>query len=517
MFNLQHTPYDWQFTAESDKACLGYPGGCYWPRGKMLGGSHGMNAMLYLRGHDKDYDTWEKLGNPGWGWNDVLKYFKKSEANQDADFVKYKNGKYHSDKGLLMVGSFRNTEPLSYVYINASKELGYDLVDDLNAEQLLGYAFLQLTIHNGRRQTVAKNFLIPAKDRPNLHIIKKAYVTKINIDNSNTAKSVELTYNGTNLIVEARKEVVLSAGAVQSPHLLMLSGVGPRKHLEKFKIPVKKDLPVGQNLQDHLTVPMFYQFHQSSAMVASQIDFADSIYRYALHQDGPMATLSGANLIGHINTVNKSGYPDIQITHVGFGKMSLTFPSYLIVLGAGQDIQNELLNANKEAEISITYLTLLNPLSTGKIELASGMPTDYPKIYANYLEKDADMETLLRGVKYQIEMLNTKSFKDNEAKFIRLPLKNCDKYKYLSDDYLKCYIKHLSTTLFHPVGTSKMGPDSDKEAVVDSKLRVKGINNLRQIDAGIMPVLVSANTNAGTIMIAEKGADFIKEEWNNVS
>lgn len=513
MFNMLRSPYDWQYSAKSDKACLGYSNGCYWPRGKMLGGSHGMNAMLYIRGHDRDFNNWEKLGNPTWGWNDVLKYFKKSENNQNADLVERDNGKYHSDKGLLIVGTYRNMEPLNYVYINASKEMGYDFIEDLNGDRLLGYAFSQGTIHNGRRHTVAKSFLLPASQRSNLHIVKNAHATKINIDNTNTAKSVEFLLKEKKIVVETKKEIILSAGAINSPQLLLLSGVGPKEHLEKLKIPVKKDLAVGKNLQDHLTLPVFYQFHESNPLMPSQVDIVDALYRYAVHQDGPIGTLSGANLLAHINTVNGTGYPDIQITHVAFTKMDFGFPSYLGVLRLSPLIENVLLDANKQTEVGICYLTLLNPLSIGKLELASTSPKDKPKIYANYLEHEEDMNTMVRGLKYQLALLNTTTYKQHEAKLIRLPLKKCDENVYLTEEYLKCYVRYLSGTLYHPVDTAKMGPSSDKDAVVDSRLRVNGIKNLREIDAGIMPLIVSANTNAATIMIGEKGADFIKEDW----
>lgn len=514
-FTVQRTSHDWQFTAESDTACRGYKDGCFWPRGKMLGGSHGMNAMLYIRGHHKDYDNWEKLGNPTWGWNDVLPYFKKSEANQNPDLVKYKNGKYHSNKGPLKVDHYYNNEHMSQVILDAAKEVGYDFIDDLNADNLLGYAFSQGTIFNGTRQTVAKSFLIPAKDRPNLHIIKNALVTRINIDDDGTAKSVEFTYNNTKkFTVETKKEIVLSAGSVMSPQILMLSGIGPEKHLSELKIPVKQNLPVGHNLRDHIYVPLFFEFHRSNPARTLESDFTNMVYNYFIHKSGALANTGTADLCGFINTGNHTGYPDIETHHLAVNKSSTDLPIYLNTLGFREDISNYLLKINQNVEILTIYVILLNPKSKGKIELSSSVPTDKPKIYPNYFNNADDLETLVRGFRHQVGLQDTSVFKKHEGSFIRLPLAECDEKKYMSDEYVKCYIKYLASTLYHPTSTSRMGPDSDKEAVVDSHLRVKGIKNLRQIDAGIMPTIVSANTNAATIMIAEKGADFIKEEWN---
>lgn len=451
------------------------------------------------------------------GWNDVLEYFKKSEQNQNVDFVKYKNGKYHSNKGPLKVDHYYNTEFMSQVILDAAKDVGYNHIEDFNSDNLLGYGFSQGTIFNGTRQTVAKNYLIPAKDRPNLHIIQNAHVTKINIDDVRVARSVEFIYNDTvKFTAESKNEIILSAGAINSPQLLLLSGVGPEEHLKNLKIPVKKNLAVGKNLQDHIFVPLFFEFHKSNPQVMLENDFTDMIYQYFIHKRGPLTHTGTSDVCGFINTVNHTGYPDIELHHLAVNKSSSELPLYLNILGYMEPVTKHILKINQNSELLIVYVILLNPKSVGKIELKSTDPKEYPRILPNYFDNVEDVDTIVRGLKHQIALEKTETFKKHEGTFIRIPLPACDDNEYLSDEYLKCYAKYLSSTLYHPVGTGKMGPDSDKDAVVDSRLRVRGVQGLRQIDAGIMPNVVSANTNAATIMIAEKGADFIKEDWNYV-
>lgn len=470
--------------------------------------------MLYIRGHDRDYEQWEALGNPTWNYETALKFFKKSEANQNESFVNHKNGKYHSNKGYLTVDSYGEPHPLGEVFIGAGKEIGYDYIGDLNREHLLGFAYAQGTIHKGRRHSVAKTFLVPAKDRPNLHIIKHAHVTQILIEN-NEAVGVEFIYNGTHKMrANNLKEVILSAGAVSSPPLLMLSGIGPKEHLEKFNIPVKVDAAVGRNLQDHLMARVFFEFHRSTAKEDTPVDMLNNIFNFAIHNKGPLTGFGISNLVAFVNTQNGTGYPDIELHYVGFKKNSPEFKAYLELEKMNERIASALIEHNKRAEIAVVYVILLNPKSVGHIELNSASSTDPPKIFTNYFEHKDDLETLLRGVKQQIALTETETYRKHEGEFLQVPLPECDQYEFKSDDYLRCYIQHFTWTLFHPVSTSKMGPNSDPDAVVDYRLRVKGVKGLRQVDAGIMPVIVSANTNAATIMIGERGADFIKEDWD---
>lgn len=484
----------------------------------MLGGSHGINAMIYFRGNERDFNDWESFGNPTWGWRDVLEYFRKSESNANPEFVAYQNGKYHNDSGPLRIESYSTWDGLSQAFVDAAKEMGYDFIDDINADVPLGYAELQGTLRNGRRETTAKSYLAPAKNRPNLHVIKHAHATRLEIDGKGQATGVYFVYDGEHdLHVRTRKEVIVSAGAINSPQFLMLSGIGPRQHLEQLGIDVKSDLHVGQNLQDHIDVPVFLQVHKSTAPELTVQQQLDDLYQFIVHRNGPLSGVGLLNLVGLINTVNHTGWPDIEIQHYSYKRGQIDLKSYLDTIELQDEIIQPILAANKDAEVIVGIVELLRPESTGHIELRTSNPFDHPRIFPKYLEHDEDVETLVRGVKFVADFVNTKALVREEGELIRLPLPECDVNEYQSDAYWRCYISYLTTTVYHPIGTNKMGPKTDATAVIDPRLRVHGIKGLRVMDASVMPKMVSANTNAATIMIAEKGCDFIKEEWGRQS
>lgn len=509
---MQHSRVDWEFYGKPTDCCLAYTKGCYWPRGKLLGGSHGLNVMLYFRGNPRDYDRWEELGNPTWNWKTALRYFKKSENNTNPIIAA--NRKYHSTRGKLFLSDFDYTDAFSEQFIAAGVDSGYKRLDDLNADEYLGFGNLQGTVYDGRRQTTAKTFLTPsAKRRQNIHVIKDALVTKILIKDKH-AVGVKFIYKGQyHLIAKSRKEVILSAGTISSAQLLLLSGIGPKRHLKRLGIPVKRNLAVGRNLQDHCAVPLYFQFRRSNPTTETPNDQTIDAFKLAVHNSGPLVGVGAANTLGVINSLNDSRYPDCLFFYYHYNANSNRINTSLSVLQFDDAILQEILKQNKEAEVGGAFVILLNPESRGKIELRSASIHDKPLIYPNYLQEEADVETLLRCVKQHVALTLTQTYRQNEAKLIRLPLPACDCFEYLSDDYYRCLLTQLSSTFYHPVGTSKMGPVTDPDAVVDYQLRVKGIKNLRQIDAGIMPLVPSANTNAGTIMVAERGADFVKWYW----
>lgn len=513
MLNKTHT---WKYFAEqTENASQGLKKErSFWPRGKMLGGSGGINAMLYVRGNRRDYDQWNDLGNPSWGFDDVLPYFKKSEGNRMEHIVSMHKGKYHGTKGPLTVDNYRSIETLKSIVYEAAFELGYIEILDINADEHIGFSTAQGTIENGRRCSPAKAFLNSAKDRPNLKIIKHAHVTEIIIEN-NQAKGVRFQIGDKKLKAFSKKEVILSAGAINTPQILMLSGIGPKNHLKEMKIPVKKDLPVGKNLQDHAVAPITFTFHKNKSTPQSFSDLAESMYQYLRHKVGKFTALGTVDLLGFVNVNDRtSGFPDIQYHFFGQEMQAIGFVDGLADLGLNDDMIHQLVEANQNAKLLMSYITLLNPKSRGSITLRSNDPFDHPIINANYLDVKEDAETMVKGLKNLKRLLKTKNFKMHGAEELRMKIETCDQIQYDTDDFWECYIRHLVTTIYHPVGTAKMGPDSDPEAVVDSKLKVKGIKGLRVIDASIMPFIVSGNTNAPTIMIGEKGADFIKEDWS---
>lgn len=511
-FAMQKTEHDWQYRSEpTKKASRSIEGGSAWPRGKMLGGSHGINAMIYLRGHPQDFDNWEKLGNPTWGYSDVLEYFRKSESNENSSFV----GKYHGDSGPMSVGHYDENDPFRGIFIDAGKEFGYEFQADLNGEKFMGYGNAQGTLQKGHRMTTAKAFLAPAKDRPNLHVIKYAQVTRINFDKNNKVTDIEFIYKkDKKMNVRVNKETILSAGAIGSPQLLMLSGIGPKKHLEKLGIPIVRDLPVGKNLQDHVIVPVFFSFHKSTAAVEGN-DILNDIFQYAVNRTGPLAGVGAISLVGLISTTGDKDLPDIELQTFSYKRQSILFPGALHSIGYKKSIVDGLLKENEKTDVVMVFVELCRPESTGTIKLRSKDFMDKPKIQANYFDDEHDIKTMLRGVKFQANYVKTNSFKQHEGELIKVPLKECERFDYLNDEYWKCYIAEMSTTVYHPVGTARMGPTNDKHSVVDSQLRVIGMKGLRVIDASIMPKMVSANVNAATIMIAEKGSDFIRTEWND--
>lgn len=517
MMHLQNTTYDWGYYAEPSKyASKGLKRGTYWPRGKVLGGSSAINAMLYVRGNQRDYDRWEELGNPTWGWKNVLNYFKKSEDMRVEHIMG--DTEYHSTGGLLKIDAFYNTEQVKIIIADSILEQGFEQHYDLNTDQNLGFASAHVTMDHGTRCSTAKAFLNPAKDRTNLHIIKHAHVTKIAINKDDKSiEGVDFTITNDNknkkLTAKAKKEIILSAGAVNTPQILKLSGVGPIDELQKLNIDVVKNLPVGNNLQDHLIVPFVVSYRRSWAPTMENVEHVDDYYTYIMHTLGFYNTIGVTDYIGFVNSRNDSiKYPDIQFHFYLFKKQDEDTRFILNLFGYIDEIVDSICNANKEAEIVLVLVTLLNPKSKGKIELRSTDPFDTPKIFPNYLTEQDDIDTVLRGIRILRKMTKGETFKVYEGEEVAINIPNCSKIDYDTDEYWECYIRHMSITVYHPVGTAKMGPETDKESVVDSKLRVHGIKGLRVIDASIMPNIVSGNTNAPTIMIAEKGSDFIKSE-----
>lgn len=513
---LQKSKYSWDYyTEKTDLASKGFPKGSYWPRGKLLGGTGAINAMIYVRGNRKDYNHWEELGNPTWGWDNVLNYFKKSQDLRNEYVFEVFGESHHSRGGPLKVDMYHSMEPIKTVIYEAAFELGFKEIFDANAEEHIGYHTCMGTLDKGTRCSPAKAFLVPAKNRPNLHIIKNAHVTKINVSPKNVVTSVDfIVKDSQKLTATIKKEVILSAGAINSPQILMLSGIGPKAELKKHNIPLKADLPVGENLQDHAIVPIFFTFHKSTATNLDIKELADYLYMYVNHKIGPFAALGATDLIGFVNTVNDTDpFPDVQYHHFMYKKQTADLKIALDMFGFDDRISASISKGNHDQEVLCIFVTLLNPKSIGNIKLKSSDPFDAPVINANYLKEQEDVETFIRGIRILLKMLTTKTFESHEGKELHIDIPECDAMKTNSNEYWECYVRYMTTTIYHPIGTAKMGPASDPEAVVDSRLRVNGVKGLRVIDASIMPTIPSGNTNAPTIMVGEKGSDMIKEDW----
>ncbi|XP_078042194.1 glucose dehydrogenase [FAD, quinone]-like [Augochlora pura] len=513
---LQLTKLDWKYKTEpTGRACLAMKGGrCNWPRGKVLGGSSVLNYMLYVRGNRHDYDHWEALGNPGWGFSQALYYFKKSEDNRNPYLQK---SPYHSTGGYLTVQESPWKTPLVVAFVQAGVEMGYEN-RDINGERQTGFMIAQGTIRRGSRCSTAKAFLRPVRLRRNIHTAMNAHVTRVLIDPvTMRATGVEFIRDGRRQIVRARKEVILSAGAINSAQILMLSGIGPREHLQEMGIPVIKDLRVGDNLQDHVGMGgLTFLVDKPVSIVQNRFQAAPITMHYVANGRGPMTTLGGVEGYAFVNTkfANRSiDYPDIQFHMAPASINSDAGVQVRRVLGLTDEVYDAVYKPIADKDAWTIMPLLLRPRSRGTVRLRSSNPFHSPLIDANYFADPRDIATLVEGAKLAMKVSEAKVFRQFGSRVHRVNLPGCKQFKFASDAYWDCHIRHISMTIYHPVGTTKMGPPTDPTAVVDPRLRVYGIGGLRVIDASIMPTISSGNTNAPVIMIGEKGADLVKGDW----
>jgi choline dehydrogenase len=452
--SLRGTELDWAYWTEPEPYLNGRK--IFHPRGKVVGGTSSINAMIYIRGNRHDFDHWQELGNPGWSYEDVLPYFKKSENQQRGA------SEFHGVDGLLSV-----TDPLapavtSQRFVEAAAAIGYERNPDFNGAQQEGAGLYQLTIKDGKRHSVAAAFLVPILDRPNLTVQTGALVTRLLFEGTCTV-GVEYLHEGTLHQIYVNQEVILSAGAFDSPKLLMLSGIGNAEYLRSFNIPVVADLPgVGQNLQDHINVPLTHRATQDlQPALTSNIAEAGMF----LHTEG-----------------NLDAAPDLQF----FSAPVLWVPPGYPKEGPGFGIG----------------ACLTHPQSRGSVTLRSTDPNDSPCIRMNYLQSESDVQKLVLGLRIIRKLFSTELFDEFRGEEV------APGADVSSDEALQAYVPKVVDPVWHPVGTCKMG--TDPMAVVDSQLRVHGIDGLRVVDASIMPTITTGNTNAPTIMIGEKAADLIK-------
>jgi choline dehydrogenase len=445
----------------------------YWPRGKVLGGSSSINAMVYIRGQVEDYDNWAALGNTGWDFESVLPYFLKSQDQQRG------NSDLHASGGPLSVQDLRYTNPLSQVFLQAAEQLGYPLNNDFNARKQTGVGIYQVTQRNGQRCSSAVAFLKPVLKRSNLKVLTRALAEKLVIEGDRVT-GVEVSHKGQTQRYQAG-EVILCGGAINSPQLLMLSGIGPADHLRAKGVHVNHDLPgVGQNLQDHLDICTLVS--SSSHDTYDKTSQVVAAFKYIFGKQGP-ATSNLAEAGGFVcSDLAEDDRPDIQFHFV---PAMLDDHGRHILPGRGMTI----------------HACLLRPYSRGEIRLKSTNPAEAPAMQPNYLEDTRDLDLMLECARLSREIFMQPVFDPIRDGFIfpDKPLKS-------RDDEID-FVRRKAETVYHPVGTCKMG--NDAMAVVDSNLRVHGMDNLRVADASIMPELISGNTNAPTIMIGEKCADSI--------
>ena len=460
----------------------------FWPRGKTLGGSSSVNAQCYTRGNAADYDHWAELGNRGWGYRDLLPYFRKSE-----NYLVGGESEYHGTGGGYTVSSLRHTNRLSHVFLRAAEACGFPRNDDFNGPSEEGFGFYDVAQRDGRRCSNADAFLHPVAGRRNLVVRTRARATRLLFEGDRAAGvAYRQGWFGRRRRVYAAREVILAGGAINSPQLLLLSGVGPREELARHDIPVRHELPgVGRNLQDHLDINVIQRERTRESLNLGPrwllLKGVPALFAYLLRRRGPLAS-NVAECGGFARLDPADAVPSLQCHFIA---------------AIEQDHGHRLWNTFRYHGYSLRVCDL-RPLSRGHIGLKSADPTDDALIEPNYLAEERDLENLVAAVKLARRLLAAAPFDPHRGPEME------PGEAVRTDDEIRAFVRERAETIYHPVGTCKMGHDD--MAVVDDRLRVHGLRGLRVVDASIMPTLVGGNTNAPTTAIAEKGADMILED-----
>ncbi|MGD8811079.1 MAG: choline dehydrogenase [Gammaproteobacteria bacterium] len=477
---LYNAGVNWNYSSEPEKGTGGRR--IHWPRGRVLGGSSSINGMQYVRGNAGDYDGWAQRGCKGWSYEDVLPYFRKSE-----DFRQKGDGAYRGQGGVLKVEEARTILPLTHTFVEAAQQAGFPLTQDYNGMQQEGVGYSQMTRMGRRRASTAQTFLASARKRSNLQIETEAVATKLLFEGVRCV-GVAFRQRGQDRELRAEREVILSGGSINSPQLLQLSGVGPGAHLQQHGIETVHDLPgVGQNLSDHYVVRIAHRVKNAVTFneLARFPRVMPEVLRWVLLSNG--ALTFGATT-AMVFTKSREGleYPDIQLLYA-----PVTFEP---------DKKNVL---ERKPGMAVAVCPG-RPESRGTIMIQSPDPMQHPAIRPNYLSAESDLHVMLAGIKQTRKIFDAPAFSNYTEGEIRpgTPIETIDD--------VRTFAQENGTTIYHPVGTCKMG--EDPMAVVDSRLRVHGMAGLRVVDASVMPLVTTGNTNAPTIMIAEKAADMIRAD-----
>lgn len=484
----QTSQANWAFKTTPQTGLNGRQG--YQPRGKVLGGSSSINAMVYARGHQSDYDYWAEQGNPGWSYADVLPYFKKAENNER--MFDAKNAEFHGKGGPLNVMDLRSPSKYGPIFVEAGKQAGHPESKDFNGAEQHGVGMFQVTHKGGERWSAAKGYVTPNLARPNLTVITSAHTTRVLLEGKR-AVGVEYRHGNELKQIKANKEVLLCAGALQSPQILMLSGIGASAQLQQHGIAVAHDLPgVGENLHDHIDIVQVVNAPHLKDLfgvsVSGLLQAIKGIFEWRKHRTG-MLTTNFAEAGGFIKTSHAEPAPDLQF-HFVIGK--LVDHGRKPTFGHGYSC----------------HVCLMRPKSRGRVTLASSDPMAAPLIDPNFLADPDDMRRMVQGFKQMRTVLSQPALAGLRGKELATTA------NATTDEQIETVIRNFGDTIYHPVGTCRMGPLEGPNAnplnVVDSELRVHGMQGLRVVDASIMPRIVAGNTNAPVIMLAEKAADMLK-------
>lgn len=504
---------NWKYFSERSESeyCLSMNNNqCHLPRGKVMGGSSVLNYMIYTRGNRRDYDGWAALGNDGWSFEDVRPYFQKFENNTTPE----------ADLGVggpvtISYPNFRSQTGTTF--LNGLVEMGLQ-ERQYNGEQQGGVSYLQTTTKEGFRVSSSRAYVDPVRKRSNLHISTSSHVTKVIIDPvTKQASGVRVLRDNKIIQITSNKEVILSAGAIGSPQLLMLSGIGPSEQLLSVKIQPIVDLPgVGENLIDHVS-PGYFQFTVNITRTSKmEIEDQQSWSTYFKNGSGILGMPGACETIAFFDSKNftsADAYPDVEFLGISGGMHDARETQTTLAL-KDKDFNElyESLFASK-AKVLAIGLFVLRPRSRGTIRLRDSKASSHPIITPNYYADAEDLSTIIRGIRLMEQLEQTEAFRQINATLLRTTMEGCKGLEYGSDEYWECYVRHLTFTIYHYSGTCKMGGKDDKLAVVNARLQVRGVKGLRVVDASIMPGLVSGHPNAAVFMIGEKAAAMIKEDW----
>ncbi|XP_015784655.1 uncharacterized protein LOC107362155 [Tetranychus urticae] len=508
-FLQQKTPIDWgYYSVPQTRSAQGLnnkkiPAS----RGKVVGGSTSINFMLYVRGNPSDYDKWQELGATGWNYSAMAPYFVKMEDSRDP---RAEPG-YHGTKGPMPVSEIQDPYPVDEAFLEGCREYGLNIGDYNGADQMR-FQYGSHYIRDGERWSTGRGYLAPASSRTNLDILLFSRATKIIFDDEKRAIGVKFTRNNENYQVFARSKVIISAGGIATPQLLMLSGIGPKDQLEKFKIPTVHESPgVGNNLQDHPFTFLLYKTNLGTSFVAPRLDTAKSIAEYASSHKGSFTT-PGLNVNGFMRTkYAKDERSDIQILEFSYiigGALPNFYLGYLLNFNRQTYFKYFLPYSGSDG--TMYAVSLVKPRNTGTIKLASADPRDPPLIDFNFFTDPRDLGSMVEGCKLVLNITKTEAMQSVGAERFNSSLGDCDRYAFDSDDYLMCLTQTLTFTLWHSTSTARMGFSDDPLAVVSPDLHVYGVKDLMVIDTSVMPEVPTGNTATPTIALAERAADMIR-------
>ncbi|XP_053949361.1 glucose dehydrogenase [FAD, quinone]-like [Anastrepha ludens] len=515
---LQGTQSNWGYKSTPQKrACYGmYNNECFLPRGKILGGTSSINYMIYNRGNRRDFDRWAAAGNKGWSYEDVLPYFLKSE---NAYLTGLEYSPYHNHSGPLSVEDVQFRTPAVHAFVKGAQQAGHPNTD-YNGQSQIGVSYVQANTRRGRRHSAYRAYIEPIRyQRRNLHIVTMARVTRVLINPiTKRATGVELLYRNKYYKVRARKEVILSAGAFNSPQLLMLSGIGPADNLKAIDVPVVKELPVGKLLYDHMCHfgPTFTV--NTSRELLNIAHLTPSLVKsFVLGNPGTMlSSIGGVEALAFLKVPSSkepADMPDIEIITVA-GSLAADQGS---ALKQGANFKDELYNKvyrPLERRDHFSFLIMqFHPKSVGRLWLHNRDPFEWPRINPKYFYNEDDVQFMLEGIKEAIRITQTPAMQSLGTRIHDIPVPGCEHHTFGTDAYWRCSIRTLSYTLHHQVATCRMGPESDPTTVVNAELKVHGIQSLRVVDTSIIPFPPTAHTNAASFMIGEKAADMIRDDW----